>query len=72
MERRSTRVSVTAVRGDRVEVRDDRLAGEEPMAIRVCGPGQDPIDVAITMRTPGHEAELAVGFLHAEGLITGA
>jgi FdhD protein len=72
LERRSTRVTVTAVRGGRVEVRDDRLAGEEPMAIRVCGPGQDPIDVAITMRTPGFEAELAVGFLLAEGLITGS
>ena len=72
LERRSRRVTVTAVRGSRVEVRDDRLAGEEPMAIRVCGPGQDPVDVAITMRTPGNEAELAVGFLHAEGLIAGS
>lgn len=60
---------ITAVRGDRVEVRDDRLAGEEPMAIRACGPGQEPVDVAVTMRTPGHEAELAVGFLRTEGLI---
>lgn len=53
----------------RAVTRADRLAGEEPMAIRACGPGQDPIDVAITMRTPGHEAELAVGFLHTEGLL---
>ncbi|HEY5628176.1 MAG TPA: formate dehydrogenase accessory sulfurtransferase FdhD [Candidatus Limnocylindrales bacterium] len=69
LERRATRVTVTAVRGTTVETRDDRLAGEEPMAIRVAGPGQAPVDVSITMRTPGHEAELAVGFLHAEGLL---
>jgi FdhD protein len=71
IERRATRVTVTAVRGSDVRSRDDRLAGEEPMAIRVAGPGQAPIDVAVTMRTPGHEAELAVGFLHAEGLLAG-
>jgi FdhD protein len=69
LDRRATRVEVTSVRGGRIEVRDDRIAGEEPMAIRVAGPGQDPVEVAITMRTPGNEAELAVGFLHAEGLI---
>ena len=69
LERQATRVRVTAYRGGRVETRDDRLAGEEPLAIRACGPGQDPVDVAITMRTPGNEAELAVGFLRTEGLI---
>jgi FdhD protein len=72
IERRATRVRVTAVRGASVELRDDRLAGEEPLAIRACGPGQAPVDVSITMRTPGHEAELAVGFLYAEGLIRSA
>lgn len=55
----------------RAMARADRLAGEDPMAIRACGPGQDPVDVAVTMRTPGHEAELALGFLHTEGLIGG-
>ncbi len=72
LERQATRVRVTAWRAGSVEVRDDRLAGEEPMAIRAGGPGQDPIDVAVTMRTPGHEAELAAGFLLTEGLIDDA
>jgi FdhD protein len=69
IERQATRVRVTAYRGGTVEERDDRLSGEEPLAIRAAGPGQRPVDVAVTMRTPGHEAELAAGFLRTEGLI---
>jgi FdhD protein len=67
--REASTARVTVVRAGRIEVREDRLTGEEPMAIRACGPGQAPVDVAVTMRTPGHEAELAVGFLRTEGLI---
>jgi FdhD protein len=43
---------------------DDDVAVEEPLEIRVAGD-----TLAVTMRTPGHDAELAVGFLLAEGLI---
>ena len=57
------------MRGVHVEEREDQLAGEEPMVIRAAGPGQAPVDVAVTMRTPGHEADLAAGFLFTEGLI---
>ena len=71
LERQASRVRVTAWRSGAAQERDDRLAGEEPMAIRAAGPGQDAIDVAVTMRTPGHEAELAAGFLLTEGLIAG-
>lgn len=44
----------------------DEVAVEEPLEIRVDG---EPL--AVTMRTPGHDEELALGFLHGEGLIDG-
>lgn len=44
--------------------KDDYLAAEEPLEIRV---GDEPLSV--TMRTPGHDLELAAGFLFTEGLI---
>jgi FdhD protein len=62
---------IVAVRGDSLEVRDDRVVGEAPLEIRAAGPRQDPVAVAVTMRTPGNEAELAVGFLRTEGLLDG-
>ena len=45
----------------------DHVAVEEPLEIRVDGR-----PLAVTMRTPGHDAELAVGFLFGEGLIDSA
>ena len=42
----------------------DEVAVEEPLEIRVDG-----VPLTVTMRTPGHDEELALGFLHGEGLI---
>ena len=69
--RHVTSTKVVAVRGSELEVRDDVVVGEEPLEIRAAGPRQDPVNVAVTMRTPGFEAELAIGFLTTEGLIEG-
>ena len=44
---------------------DDYLAGEEPLEIRVGDAA-----ISVTMRTPGHDSELATGFLFTEGLIS--
>ena len=63
---------VLLVRDGHETRRPDRLANEEPMAIRVAGPGQAPVDVAVTMRTPSDDEDLAIGFLVSEGLIAPA
>ncbi len=52
--------------------RPDKTVTEEPMEIRLHGPGQDPAPLAVIMRTPGHDFELAVGFCLTEGIIDGA
>ena len=65
----STRARVVAVHDGIRSERTDSLATEEPLEIRVQGPGQDALQVAVTMRTPGGDFELAVGFLFTEGLI---
>jgi len=72
--RHSTRVSVRhgivtipihkAHSGDPLIAAQDLLAVEEPLEIRVNGR-----PLSITMRTPGHDVELALGFLFTEGII---
>ena len=68
--RRTSTQRVTTWRDGVPTERDDLLIGEEPAQISVAGPDQQQIEVAVTMRTPGNDEELAVGFLVSETLIT--
>jgi FdhD protein len=52
---------------------DDVVAVEEPLAISILRDGDvQPESLSVTMRTPGTDSELAVGFLFTEGIITSA
>jgi len=57
--------SIHSAPGD--EPHDDAIAVEEPLEIRIAG---DP--VALTMRTPGEDGDLALGFLYGEGVVGSA
>src|SRR5918992_2207037 len=61
----SARHPTVRYHGSEREDVDDHLAVEEPLQIRLAGE-----DVAVTMRTPGHDEELAAGFLFSEGILT--
>ena len=66
MGRITARARVTRITiGATTSRREDVLAVEEPLEIRV---GRTPL--AITMRTPGHDIDLATGFLLSEGVIS--
>ncbi len=53
--------------GETLRRRPEELVVEEPLTVRI-----NEVDVATTMRTPGHDFELAVGLLHADGALGGA
>ncbi len=69
IRRNVTPVRVITVRDGARGQRADTLATEEPLEIRAQGPGQEAARVAVTMRTPGGDFELAAGFLFTEGLV---
>jgi FdhD protein len=60
------RAAVVAVAKNSVERRDDHLCEERPLRILI---GEEPL--TITLRSPGHEVELAVGLAFSEGIIRG-
>jgi len=70
---RSKHVAVVTVSQASADQRDDVVAAEEPLEIRVCYCAADGARVdralSITMRTPGDDHDLAAGFLLTEGVI---
>jgi len=61
--------AVHTVREGARKLRDDRIAVEEPLEIRLAHGEAAAQSLSITMRTPGDDLNLAVGFLYGEGLI---
>jgi len=64
-----TPAEVQVVKNGRAQQRSDYLATEEPLEIRLLAGGAKQT-VAVTMRTPGADFELAAGFLFGEGVLS--
>src|SRR5690348_5414624 len=67
MTQATIHVPIGKVVGRITQLQEDSLAVEDPLEIRVGSRS-----LSVTMRTPGHDFELATGFLFAESIISGA
>ena len=73
MSRSSQAIEIRRIRGEEQSSLNDDVAVEEPLEIQISSPtmsGSAAKSVSITMRTPGHDVDLALGFLHTEGIVT--
>ena len=64
---------IERVREGKRQAEDDLLAVEEPLEIRLgfgLGDSREQRSLSVTMRTPGHDFELVLGFLFTEGIIS--
>lgn len=74
-ERKLIEAAIHHVRGTETQARRDFLAVEEPLEIRLLATSSTRFEdatlrpLSLTMRTPGHDFELAAGFLFAEGVV---
>ncbi|HEU5368543.1 MAG TPA: formate dehydrogenase accessory sulfurtransferase FdhD [Ktedonobacterales bacterium] len=67
---RQVRVEVVRWSGAASTLAADELTAEEPLELRAAASASAPAQtLAVIMRTPGHDEELAAGFLYSEGLI---
>ena len=66
---RHEKVDILKQTGNQWESHADTISVEEPLEIRIAGPGFEDTTLAITMRTPGCDHELSLGFLFGEGII---
>jgi FdhD protein len=71
----SLAIDVSKVHGTRQISQSDSVAVEEPLEIQLCAPSSENSaakSISITMRTPGNDEELSVGFLFTEGIVSSA